>query len=179
LVYQTPTLVEKERMRTGIGILIYCQNAVVWYSKRQDTVESSSFGSSKFIEFRIAKEMIVALWLIQATNVWSPHLWAGNVFCDNNEVIKNASIPQSMFPKKHNAIDCHANHQAVAAGIIQVGKEDGMTLPIIDGGSLTGLMAEHNVLRTCWPCPRYMGTYWTDQQSKIIVVCGSNRFFLG
>ena len=50
-----------------------------------------------------------------------------NVFCDNNGVVKNASIPHSMLQKKHNTINYHSIREAVAAGIIRVGKEDGMT----------------------------------------------------
>ncbi len=42
------------------------------------------------------------------------------MFCDNNGVIKNTSIPESILMKKHNAI-----HKAAAARILQVGKEDG------------------------------------------------------
>jgi hypothetical protein len=41
--------------------LMFVQNApIIFYSKRQNTVESSTFGS-EFIAMRIAKEMIVAL----------------------------------------------------------------------------------------------------------------------
>ena len=50
-----------------------------------------------------------------------------NVFCDNNGVAKNTTIPESMLAKKHNAIDDHAIWEAVAARIIRVGKEYGMT----------------------------------------------------
>jgi hypothetical protein len=50
-----------------------------------------------------------------------------NVFCDNNGVVKNASIPHSTLLKKHNAINYHAVREAVAAQIILVIKEDGMT----------------------------------------------------
>ncbi len=46
-----------------------------------------------------------------------------NIFCDN----KNTTIPESMLAKKHNAINYHAVRVAVAAKIIRVGKEDGMT----------------------------------------------------
>jgi hypothetical protein len=108
------------------GILIYCQNApVIWYSKRQNTVESSSF-DSEFIALRIAKEMIVALrYKLRMFGV--PVHRPANVFCDNNWVVKNTSIPQSMLQKKHNAINYHAICEAVAAGIMRVGKEDGMT----------------------------------------------------
>ena len=48
-----------------------------------------------------------------------------NVFCDNCRVVKNASIPESTLLKKHNAINYHAVREAAAAGILQVGKEDG------------------------------------------------------
>ncbi len=46
-------------LRSHTGIIIYVQNApVIWYSKRQNTIESSSFGS-EFVALRIAKELIV------------------------------------------------------------------------------------------------------------------------
>jgi hypothetical protein len=112
--------------RSHTGILLYVNNAPVqWYSKRQNTVESSSFGS-EFVALRVAKEMIVALrYKLRMFGV--PISGATNVFCDNNGVVKNASIPHSMLQKKHNAINYHAIREAVAAGILRVGKEDGMT----------------------------------------------------
>ena len=50
-----------------------------------------------------------------------------NVFCDNNGVVKNTTIPESMLAKKHYAINYHVVREAVAAKILRVGKEDGMT----------------------------------------------------
>jgi hypothetical protein len=51
-----------------------------------------------------------------------------NVFCDNHGVMKNVSILELMFlMKKHNAINYHAVREAVAAGILRVGKEHGKT----------------------------------------------------
>jgi hypothetical protein len=50
-----------------------------------------------------------------------------NVFCDNHGVVKNVSIPESTLMKKHNSINYHAVREAVAAGILQDGKEDGET----------------------------------------------------
>ena len=112
--------------RSHTGILIYVNNApIIWYSKRQNTVESSSFGS-EFVALRIAKELVIALrYKLRMFGV--PVTEPTNVFCDNNGVVKNVSIPQSMLQKKHNAINYHAIREAVAAGIIRVGKEDGMT----------------------------------------------------
>jgi hypothetical protein len=50
-----------------------------------------------------------------------------NVFCDNHGVMNNASIPESVLIKKHNAINYHAVREAVTAGIMQIGKEHGET----------------------------------------------------
>jgi hypothetical protein len=107
--------------RSHTGILLYVNNAPVqWYSKRQNTVESSSFGS-EFVALRIAKEMIVTLrYKLRMFRV--PVQGATNVFCDNNGVVKNTSIPHSMLQKKHNAINYHAIREAVAAGILRVGR---------------------------------------------------------
>ena len=47
--------------RLHTGILIFVQNTlIIWFSKRQNTVKSSTFGS-KLVANRICKELIVAL----------------------------------------------------------------------------------------------------------------------
>jgi hypothetical protein len=50
-----------------------------------------------------------------------------NLFCDNHVVVKNVSIPELTFMKKHNAINYHAVREVVVAGILRVGKEDDET----------------------------------------------------
>ena len=112
--------------RSHTGILIYVQNApIIWFSKRQNTVESSSFGS-EFVALRTTKDMIVAL-RYRLGMFGVPIDGPVNVFCDNNGVVKNTTIPELMLAKKHNAINYHAIGEAVAALILRVGKEDGMT----------------------------------------------------
>ena len=113
--------------RSHTGIIIYVQNApIIWFSKRQNTVEASSFGS-EFVALCTAKDMLVALrYKLQmfGLSIDGP----ANVFCDNNGVVlKNMTIPESMLAKKHNAINYHAIREAVAARIPRIGKEDGMT----------------------------------------------------
>jgi len=47
--------------RSHTGILIYCNQApIMWYSKAQKTVETSTFGS-EFVALRIAVELVEAL----------------------------------------------------------------------------------------------------------------------
>jgi hypothetical protein len=50
-----------------------------------------------------------------------------HVLCDNQGIMKNASIPELVLSKKHNAINYHAVREAAAAGILCVAKEDGTT----------------------------------------------------
>ena len=71
---------------------------------------------------RIAKDLIVALrYKLRMFGV--PVDDPTRVFCDNQGVVKNASLPESTLGKKHNAINYHAVREAAAAGILQVGKE--------------------------------------------------------
>jgi hypothetical protein len=108
------------------GIIIYVQNApILWYSKRQNMVEAATFGS-EMVALRICKELIVAICYklrVFGVEVDGP----ANVFCDNHGVVKNVSIPELTLMKKHNAINYHVVREAVAAGILRVGKEDGET----------------------------------------------------
>ena len=112
--------------RSHTGILIFIQNApIIWYSKRQNTVESSTFGS-EFVALRIAKEQIVALrYKLRMFGV--PLEGPARVFCDNQGVVNNTSLPESVLTKKHQQLNYHAVREAVAQGILQVGKEDTMT----------------------------------------------------
>ena len=112
--------------RSHSGIIIFVQNApIVMFSKRQNTVEAASFGS-EFVALRICKELIVALrYKLRMFGV--PIDGPANVFCDNNGVVKNTSLPESTLQKRHNAINYHVVREAAAAGILRVGKEDGAT----------------------------------------------------
>jgi hypothetical protein len=45
-----------------------------------------------------------------------------NVFCDNNSVVTNSTIPTSTLKKKHNSFAYHRVREAVAAQILQISK---------------------------------------------------------
>jgi hypothetical protein len=105
--------------RSHSGVLIYVNNSpILWYSKRQNTVESSSFGS-EFVALRIATEMIEAL-RYKLCMFGVPLVGPTNVFCDNKSVVTNASVPTSVLNKRHNAICYHRVREAQAAGTIRV-----------------------------------------------------------
>ena len=103
--------------RSHSGIFIFVQNApIVWFSKRQNTVESATFGS-EFVALRICKDLIVALrYKLRMFGILIDG--PANVFCDNCGAVKNTSIPESTLIKKHNAINYHVVREAVVAGIL-------------------------------------------------------------
>ena len=112
--------------RSHTGILIFLNNSpILWYSKRQNTVESSTF-ASKLIALRIAVEQIEALrYKLRMFGI--PIDGPADIFCDNQSVVKATSTPESTLSKKHNAICYHKVREAAAAGTVRVAKEDGRT----------------------------------------------------
>lgn len=108
--------------RSQTGVLIFVNRAPIhWYSKRQATVEVSTFGA-EFCALRIATEMIESLrYKLRMFGV--PIDGSANVFCDNESVYKNTTIPESVLKKKHHSIAYHRCREAVAAGTIRVAKQ--------------------------------------------------------
>ena len=105
--------------RSHSGILIYVNNALVLsFSKRQNTVESRSFGSELAV-LKIATDMIEAL--RYKLRCFGIHIdGPATVLCDNKSVVTNSSVPVSVLNKRHNAICYHRIRDAQAAQIIRV-----------------------------------------------------------
>ena len=112
--------------RSQTGILLYLNMApVYWYSKKQTTIETSTF-SSEFVALRIACEKIISMrYKLRMFGV--PLEGPANMFCDNEAVFKNASIASSTLKRKHNSIAYHKARECVAAGIVAIHKEESET----------------------------------------------------
>ena len=109
------------RSHTGY-VLFINRSPITWYSKRQNTVESSTF-SSEFIAMKTCMESIVSL-RFKLRMFGVPIDGPADVMCDNQSVVSNSSCIDSSLNKKHNALAYHATRWAVAAGVIRVGKID-------------------------------------------------------
>jgi hypothetical protein len=97
----------------------------MWFSKRQNSVEASTFGS-QFRAMKNTVEMIEALrYKLRMFGV--PIEGPTNVFCNNEAVCKNMTRPESTLTKKHYSIAYHRSQEAVAAGTVRVSKEDTLT----------------------------------------------------
>ena len=117
---------DKVTRRSQTGILIFLNNSPIsWYSKKQNTVESSTFGS-EFIAIRIACDKIEALrYKLRMFGI--PIDGPTDVYCDNGSVVTSAQRVERHLNKKHNAICFHRVRECVAHKMIRVTKEDGGT----------------------------------------------------
>ena len=104
------------------GVLDFINKAPInWYSKSQTTVEESTFGA-EFFATKTAVEMIEGLrYKLRMFGILvdSP----ANIYCDNEAVTKNTTIPESTLKKKHHSIAYRRCREAVAAGNIRVAKQ--------------------------------------------------------
>lgn len=105
--------------RSQTGILIFLNMALVsWYSKRQNTVESSTFGS-EFIAMRIAVEKAKSM-RYKLRMMGIPIDGPCNIFADNESVVKSSMNPESTLNKKHVSIAYHLTRESFAAGVVDL-----------------------------------------------------------
>ena len=109
----------KVTRRSHSGHIIYVNSSpIVWYSKCQNTVETSSFGS-EFNALRVVTEHIIAL--RYKLRMFGLHIdGPGYVYSDNEAVSTNSSVPESTLNKRHISICYHMVREAVAAGVLSV-----------------------------------------------------------
>ena len=108
--------------KSQTGILIFMNKAPIhWYSKRQSTVETSTFGA-EFCAMKTGFEIIEGLrYKLRMFGI--PIEDPTNIYCDNEAVYKNTVMPESTLKKKHHAIAYHRCREAVAAGTVRVAKQ--------------------------------------------------------
>jgi hypothetical protein len=110
--------------RSVTGYVIMIGHAMIkWYSKRQNTIESSTYGS-ELVAMRIAVEALLEIrYKLRMMGIkFEP---TSDLLCDNYSVIVNTQLPTSSLKKKHNSVAYHKCREAVAAKIIRTGHIDG------------------------------------------------------
>ena len=109
----------KKTRKSHTGFVIFVNRApIVWFSKRQSTVETSTF-SAEFMAMKSCVSAIEALRFklrMFGVAIEGPT----HVYCDNESVVNNSSKVESTLDKKHNSVAYHYVRNAVAASIITV-----------------------------------------------------------
>ena len=88
-----------------------------WYSKRQATVETATYGS-EFVAARIATDQIIDL-RTTLRYLGVPITGPAYMFGDNQSVIASSTIPHSQLSKRHHALSYHHVREAVVADILR------------------------------------------------------------
>ena len=108
------------RSRTGVLIFLN-RSPIIWYSKKQTAIETSTFGS-EFMALKTATDLIKGL-RYKLRMMGIPIDGPSHVKIDNMSVFNNVSKPESVLKKKSNSIAYHYVRENVAAGVIQPGWE--------------------------------------------------------
>ena len=102
--------------RSRTGYIVYLNMApVYWDSKRQNSVETSTFGS-EFPAMKGATEYIQGL-RFKLRMMGIPIAGPAIVLEDNQSALHNTSVPESTLKKKSNSIAYHFVREGVAAKV--------------------------------------------------------------
>ena len=114
--------------RSCTGCLHYMnQTPVDWYCKRQDQVETATYGS-EFMAARQATEQIMDLrYTLRMFGV--PLDGPSWLFGDNKSVVTSSTIPHSVLSKRWNALSYHRVREAVASGVLRFHHISGLENP--------------------------------------------------
>ena len=102
--------------RSVTGIMNFVNQTIIdWYSKKQPTVETSTYGS-EFVAARTCVEQIIDLRnLLRYLGV--PVISQGYMFGDNESVVGSSMQPHAKLHKRHNALSFHKVWESIAAKI--------------------------------------------------------------
>ena len=105
--------------RSRTGVLIFCgRSPIVFHTKKQGSIESSSFGS-ELSAMKTAVELTEGLrYKLRMMGV--PIEEPAFVKADNMSVVHNCSNPASMLKKKSNSIAYHYVRERCAAGVCNI-----------------------------------------------------------
>ena len=114
---------DKVTRRSVTGIILLVNNTpLVWISKRQKTVETSTYGS-ELVAARIAVDLIIEMrykFRMLGIQLEDKTLMVG----DNMSVVLNTTIPSSSLKKKHLGCAYHRVREGIAGGFILFGHID-------------------------------------------------------
>jgi hypothetical protein len=106
---------DKLHRRSRTGFIIYLNGApIIWYSKKQGTIETSVFGA-EFVAMKTGFEVVRGLrYKLRMLGIALDE--PAYCYGDNMSVIHNTQKPESTLKKKSNSICYHYCREAIAMG---------------------------------------------------------------
>ena len=133
------------------------QTPIDWYSKRQGTVETATFGS----EFSAARTVVEQIIDLRTTlrYLGVPVQHKSYMFGDNKSVVDNAAVPTSTLSKRHHALSYHRVREAIAAKFVVFHWIDGKKNP-------ADVLSKHWDFVSVWPLLKPL-LFWKGDVSNI------------
>jgi hypothetical protein len=101
--------------RSVTGIIHFINRTPIdWYSKKQNTVETSTYGS-EYVAARIAAEQIIDL--RNTLRYLGVPIARSVLFGDNESVVNSSTQPHGKLTKRHMALSFHCVRECIAAKI--------------------------------------------------------------
>ena len=145
------------RAVTGVLHLIN-QTPFEWYSKKQGTVETATYGS-EFMAARIPTEQILSnRHTLRYLGV--PIIGSTYMFGDNKSVVDSASKPHAVLHKRHTALSFHRVREAIAAKVIQFHHINGDINP-------ADILSKHWGYQQIWSLLQAL-LFWPDDTTKLL-----------
>jgi hypothetical protein len=108
--------------RSRTGVLIYLNRSpIIWYSKKQTSIETSTFGS-EYMALKTCTDLVKGL-RYKLRMMGIPLEGPTHIKVDNMSVVHNSTRPESVLKKKSNSIAYHFVRENVAARVIKIGYE--------------------------------------------------------
>ena len=118
------------------------QTPIDAYTKRQSTVETSTYGS-EFVAARTAVDQIIDI-CTTLRYLGVPIRDKSYMFWDNRSVVTSSTIPYSTISKRHHLVSYHRVWEAIAAKFISFHWKDGKSNP-------ADILSKHWEFATVWP----------------------------
>jgi hypothetical protein len=118
------------------------QTLMNWYSKKQATVKTATFGS-EFIAARTTIDQIIGL-RTTLRYLGVPIRGKSYVFRDNKTIINASSTPHAKLHKRHNALSFHRVREAVASKYVTIFHLPGEYNP-------ADILSKHWAYALVWP----------------------------
>ena len=125
------------------GILHFVNKTPIdWYSKKQATVETATYGS-EFVSARTCVEQIIDL-RNTLRYLGVPVADKSYMFGDNESVVNSSTIPDAKLNKRHTMLSFHKVREAIASGMIVFVHIRGTTNP-------ADVLSKHWAHSAVWP----------------------------
>ena len=144
--------------RAVSGVLHFInQTPIDWYTKKQATVETATYGS-EFVAARIAVDQIIDLRTTLRYLGVEVH-GKTKLFGDNESVVTSSSVPHSVLKKRHVALCYHRVREAIASDMMGFYHIFGQENP-------ADVLSKHWGYQQVWPVLRPI-LFWSGDTNAI------------